>query len=437
MARLVFWVVLSLAILAGGGAYAQNAGLAPSATTRYLLTTALLLAGALSVLPLAAAVGLRELSAAGMRNADVICVKTAAAISLAFLAFWAVGHSIMYHDVAGYFGTPERWRPEDDAPFATGLATSALWVNRAAFAGAAALVTAGILGPRIRLASVVLFLFIFLCVLYPAQGAWSWGGGWLAQMGFRDYGGAVVVHASGGMAAAAGLFALWVRRGLMISEPTEPEPVADMLGMMLFWMAWLVMLASAYGDFSSVDAAAEISLMLAKANIAVGAAVAAALLAASLSSGRVTSAGVMNAAAGALVAISADPFSPNFTLIFMIGAVAGVLTIAPAMIMRDSPLGERANFVAAHLGCGVWGAMVVPFSSPETTFAAQTIGVASVLGFMAGASMLVWLLLAFTIGVKAKEAQETTTEGDEHVDADDEALHSPTDAPPVDEQETR
>ena len=40
--------------------------------------------------------------------------------------------------------------------------------------------------------------------IYPVVVAWTWGGGWLAEMGFSDFAGSGVVHLTGGIAGLAG-----------------------------------------------------------------------------------------------------------------------------------------------------------------------------------------------------------------------------------------
>ena len=71
----------------------------------------------------------------------------------------------------------------------------------------------GAVAERMKLWSFFLFTIALTGFIYPVQGFWKWGGGWLDQLGFQDFAGSGVVHLCGAAAALAGVIVLGPRKG--------------------------------------------------------------------------------------------------------------------------------------------------------------------------------------------------------------------------------
>ena len=135
------------------------------------------------------------------------------------IVFYVVGYNLMFVgvDQRGWIGSPtllygatgaERALLCGDGAAAgavvgSGRAAMAEWMFPIVFVGSVASIVSGTLAERVKLHAFLLFIAILAAFIYPAIGSWTWGGGWLAAMGFRDLAGSTVVHSTGGWAALA------------------------------------------------------------------------------------------------------------------------------------------------------------------------------------------------------------------------------------------
>jgi Amt family ammonium transporter len=117
-------------------------------------------------------------------------------------------------------------------------------------------IVSGTLAERIRLWPFFVFVVIMSTLLYPIQGAWGWGGGWLSARGFLDFAGGTHVHATAGWAALVGAIVLGPRRGRFLGDgsirtlPASSLPLAT-LGTMILWLGWLGFNGGSLGSMSS------------------------------------------------------------------------------------------------------------------------------------------------------------------------------------------
>src|SRR3546814_3713025 len=89
----------------------------------------------------------------------------------------------------------------------------------------------------------MIFTAVLTAVIYPIQGSWTWGGGWLAEVGFSDFAGSTIVHSVGGWAALTGAIILGPRKGKYgPNGSVHPMPGAnlplDTLGTFILWLGW-------------------------------------------------------------------------------------------------------------------------------------------------------------------------------------------------------
>lgn len=91
---------------------------------------------------------------------------------------------------------------------------------------------------RMRFSAVLLFTTLWLFAVYVPVCHWVWGGGWLAEMGFKDFAGGAVVHITAGVAALVAALVLGNRRGF----PRQPMPPHNMtltlMGAGMLWVGW-------------------------------------------------------------------------------------------------------------------------------------------------------------------------------------------------------
>ena len=170
------------------------------------------------------------------KNASVICLKNIGLYSIAGLTFYLIGYNLMYVDVAegGWIGslrflygtTAEEiallqgQQEGVEAVVANGHSIMSDWFFQMVFVATAASIVSGALAERVRLWSFFIFVAVLTAIIYPIVGSWTWGGGWLAAMGFQDFAGSTIVHSTGGWAALAGALVVGPRTGKFREDGT-------------------------------------------------------------------------------------------------------------------------------------------------------------------------------------------------------------------------
>ncbi len=202
--------------------------------TQFILNTfAFLVWGAL-VMWMCAGFTMLESGAVRTKNASMICLKNIGLYSIAGLAYFFVGYNLMYVDVGSVIGSIKGLYGPTVAEVALvggqmeavsevvgiGHATMSDWFFQMVFVATAASIVSGAIAERIKLWMFFLFTLVLTAIIYPIVGAWTWGGGWLADLGFQDFAGSTIVHGTGGWAALAGVLIVGPR--LASSGGTAP-----------------------------------------------------------------------------------------------------------------------------------------------------------------------------------------------------------------------
>ena len=230
------------------------------------------------------------------KNASVICLKNIGLYAIAGLAYYAVGYNLMYVDVTSWIGSftffygpsaQEIALLKGDTSVAeavaeTGHAVMSAWFFQMMFVTSAASIVSGTLGERVKLWSFFLFTLMLTAFIYPVIGAWTWGGGWLNQMGFQDFAGSTVVHSTGGWAALAGAIVVGPRLrkfradGTVKAIPPSNVP-AVVLGVFILWLGWFGFNVGSQLALAGVSDAVAMSIILVNTNLAAAAGVMAAI----------------------------------------------------------------------------------------------------------------------------------------------------------------
>ena len=191
---------------------------AVSSETAYIFSTLSFLMHGFLVLWMAAGFAMLEAGMVRTKSVTTILLKNIALFSIAGVAFYLVGYNLMYDGVdGGLIGSLAIWTANDGkalgGDFSAGYAASSDWFFQMVFVATAASIVSGALAERIKLWPFLVFVLALTAVIYPIQGAWQWGGGWLSKLGFIDFAGSTVVHSVGGWAALTGAIILGTRRG--------------------------------------------------------------------------------------------------------------------------------------------------------------------------------------------------------------------------------
>jgi Amt family ammonium transporter len=412
-------IVLGLLVGGAGIAYA-----AVDEETMFVFNTlSFLLWGAL-VMWMAAGFTMLEAGSVRTKNASVISLKNMGLYSIAGLAFYLVGYNLMYVDVTSWIGSftffygpsaQEIALLKGDASAAqavaeNGHAVMSNWFFQMVFVATTASIVSGTLAERVKLWSFFLFTLILTAFIYPIVGAWTWGGGWLNQMGFQDFAGSTIVHSTGGWAALAGALVVGPRlrkfRADGTVKPTPPSNVPVVtLGVFILWLGWFGFNGGSQLALAGVSDAVAISIILVNTNLAAAAGVMAAISVSRPILGRYDLFAGLNGAIAGLVSITAGPDIVEHHWAIIIGAVGGVLCTAGIRLLEVVKIDDVVGAIPAHLVAGIWGTLAVCIVGGANILT-QLAGVAAIGVFVFAASYLIWRVLAWTVGLRVSRQVE-------------------------------
>ena len=178
------------------------------------------------------------------------------------------------------------------------------------------------------------------------------------------------------------------------------------LGTFILWLGWFGFNGGSQLALGSGADAAAISNIFINTNMAAAAGVVAAMLVSTALYGKVDLTMALNGAIGGLVSITAEPLTPSIGSAVFIGAVGGVLVVLTVPLLDKLKIDDVVGAIPAHLVCGIWGTLIVPFTNSDASYSVQAIGVVSVGVFTVIASGIIWSALKFTIGLRVDEDEE-------------------------------
>ena len=413
------WLLAVVVLLLPGNAWA-----AVGEETQFILNTfSFLLWGAL-VMWMCAGFTMLESGSVRTKNASVICLKNIGLYSIAGLAYYIIGYNLMYVDVGAWIGSVTLlYGPSPDelallsgsaeaeaAVVGNNYSTMSDWFFQMVFVATAASIVSGTLAERVKLYSFLLFTAVLTALIYPVVGAWTWGGGWLNQLGFQDFAGSTIVHSTGGWAALAGAILVGPRAGKFRADgsikPTPPSNVPFVtLGVLILWFGWLGFNGGSQLALGGVSDAVAMSNVLANTNLAASAGVVTALFASRPILGRIDLLAILNSAIAGLVAITAGPDIVQQHWAVIIGAIGGLVSLGSTKLLETVRLDDVVGAIPAHLGAGIWGTLAVCIAAGGN-LGVQLLGVLAVGVFSFGTSWLMWAALDKSLGVRVSRSVE-------------------------------
>ncbi len=393
---------------------------APDGETAFILNTLLFLVMGFLVMWMAAGFAMLESGMVRSKNVATICLKNIVLFALSGIMFYLIGYQLMYSvSEGGYLGAISIWSADDTAylgdaaDFGDGSAYAAGsdWFFQMVFVATAASIVSGTLAERIKLWPFLLFVIVLSAFIYPIQGSWQWGGGWLSEAGFSDFAGSTLVHSVGGWAALIGALFLGARKGRFGADgASTPFPGSSMplatLGTFILWLGWFGFNGGSQLALGSAENAIAVSQIFINTNMAATGGVMAALIFTQLVFGKVDLTIVLNGAIGGLVSITAEPLTPTGLEAIFIGAVGGVLIPIAVIVLDRLKIDDVVGAIPAHLVCGIWGTLAVPLTNSETSFTTQLLGVVSIGLFVIVASTITWAVIRLLVGIRVDEEGE-------------------------------
>lgn len=407
---------LIVAALSAATLFALPAHAADAATTDFLFSSLLMLVCGVLVMFMAAGFTMLEAGTVRSNSVGVILLKNINIYAIAGIAFYLIGFDLIFGGTGtsfmGFLGAPSL---NDDVALAAdvsrGHAIHAFWFFQMVFVATAASVVSGTLAERIKLWPFFLFVFLLTGIIYPVVGGWTWGGGWLADLGFSDFAGSTIVHSVGGWAALAGAMLLGARKGRFDEngrprdmKRTSAQQVA--IGVLILWFGWFGFNGGSQLSFSSIEDAVAVSKIFVNTNAAAAGGVIAVMAATQLLYRRPDLMLTMNGALAGLVAITAEPLAPSVGVSVLIGMSGGLVMMATSALLDKAQIDDVVGAVPVHLGAGIWGTLVAGLTGSGTSLTTQLIGVAVIGVFVFVTSYAVWFLLKRTCGIRLHAADE-------------------------------
>ena len=352
------------------------------------------------------------------KNASVICLKNVGLYAIAGLTFYLIGYNLMYvgvDDLIGSFrlsyGTSEAEKAllGGDASAAAavlenGNSVMSDWFFQMVFVATASSIVSGALAERVRLWSFFVFVVVLTSFIYPVVGAWTWGGGWLNQLGFQDFAGSTIVHSTGGWAALAGAIIVGARHGKFRKDgsirPTAPSNVPVVtLGVFILWMGWFAFNGGSQLALSGAVDVVAISNILVNTNLAACGGFVAAIILSQPALGRIDLLASLNGAIAGLVAITAGPDIVDHYWAIIIGGIGGAVCVFGMKMLEHFRIDDVVGAVSAHLFAGIWGTLAVCLAAGGNLLV-QLVGILAIGAFVFSASILTWLAIRRIMGAR-------------------------------------
>lgn len=388
--------------------------------TNYAVDTFYLLVMGVLVMFMAPGFTMLEAGMVRARNTTEILTKNVGLYSIACIMYMLCGYYIMYSSDAGSFlpnlgfliGEENAVQAVSaDSDQGSDHSLRARHFFQVLFVATSMSIVSGAVAERMKLWPFFLFAVVMTGFIYPVQGFWSWGGGFLEVAGFSDFAGAGVVHMCGAAAALAGVLVLGPRKGKYGAEgqvyaiPGANLPLAT-LGMFMLWFGWFGFNGGSHLMLSSFEAANAIAQVFVNTNIAAAAGLLTALVLARLFYGKADLTMGLNGALAGLVSITAEPLTPSIQAAAMIGAVGGFIALVAIVTMDRLKVDDPVGAISVHGAAAIWGLIAVPLTNSDASFLTQIYGIVVIFGWVFVTSLVVWAVLKAVIGIRVSEEEE-------------------------------
>ena len=391
----------------------------------YALDTFYFLVMGALVMWMAAGFTMLEAGLVRAKNTAEILTKNVGLYSIACIMYMLCGYTIMYPgDFAGgmfqslsTLGSGLLGSSDNAAADVIASGGDTYYSNlsdfffQVVFVATAMSIVSGAVAERMKLWSFFIFAVVLTGFIYPVQGFWKWGGGFLDAAGFLDFAGSGVVHLCGAAAALAGVILLGARKGKygkggqINAIPGCNLPLAA-LGTLILWLGWFGFNGGSELKVSDVSEANAVALVFVNTNMAAAGGLVFALLLSRFWFGKADLTMALNGALAGLVAITAEPLTPAPIEATLIGAMGGLLVVASIVTLDKLRIDDPVGAISVHGVVGIWGLIAVCFTNPDASFGAQLMGMASIFAWVFAASFVVWFILKKTIGIRVSEEEE-------------------------------
>ncbi len=404
-------------------ALAQEVDTTPlNADIGFIFTTFMFLVSGFLVFFMAAGFTMLEAGLVRGKNVAMQLTKNVALFSLASLFFYVLGYNLMYPGdgwtISGILGAfaitgLEPVGLEGADPDLSYASVGSDFFFQLMFCAATASIVSGALAERIKLWPFLAFVIVLTAVIYPIQASWKWGGGFLDAMGFQDFAGSTVVHSVGGWAALTGAIILGPRLGKYKDGKVNPFPGSNLalatLGTFILWLGWFGFNGGSQLYMDTAGNVSDISRIFSNTNIAASAGAVVAMILTQIMFKKPDLTMILNGALAGLVSITAEPLTPSLVEATLIGGIGGAIVVFAVPLLDRLQIDDVVGAIPVHLFAGIWGTLAVVLTNDSASLVTQLVSIITVGAFVSITSVVVWLLLKFTVGLRV--ASETEING--------------------------
>ncbi len=378
---------------------------------KFALDTFYFLMSGVLVMWMAAGFAMLEAGLVRAKNTTEILTKNILLFAIACTMYLLVGYNIMYVDNAEGGWLPSLGALIGSQADGADHALESDFFFQVVFVATAMSIVSGAVAERMKLWAFLAFSVVLTAFIYPLEGYWTWGGGFLSEWGFTDFAGSGIVHMAGAAAALAGVLLLGARKGKYGKDGSiHPIPGSNMplatLGTFILWMGWFGFNGGSQLLLSDVENSTAVAKIFVNTNAAAAAGAIGALLVTKMTWGKADLTMVLNGALAGLVAITADPLSPSHLWGASIGLLAGVLVVYAIISLDKLRIDDPVGAISVHGVCGIFGLLLVPVANADATLWAQLAGILVIGGWVFSASLLVWYVLKQVMGIRVSEDEE-------------------------------
>ena len=378
------------------------------------IDTLWVLLGAMLVFWMQPGFALVEAGMTRAKNTANILMKNFCDFMAGTVIFWLVGFSMMYGSDYGLLGWSGFCFIGEDS----NIPAEATFIFQTVFCATTATIVSGSMAERTKFSMYLVYSILISLFIYPIEGHWSWGGGWLAEMGFHDFAGSTVVHLCGGALALAGAIVLGPRIGKYGKDgksraiPGHNLTLAA-LGVFILWLGWF-----GFNPCSTVAIADEASAISAShvfvtTNMAAAVGGIAALIYTWVIDGKPSLSMVCNGVLAGLVGITAGCDCVDIWAAALIGLIVSVVmcwsvSFIDKVCHVDDPVGAvSVHGVGGLLGTILTGVFCNPeLDGVEASVGVQTLGalVVAVFAFVIG--FIIFTIIKKTHGLRVEKRIE-------------------------------
>lgn len=387
--------------------------------TNYALDTFYFLICGVLVMFMAPGFAMLEAGLVRAKNTAEILTKNVGLFAIAVIMYMLVGYYFMYMGISeGGFFPSLGFLIGGENTVAETLASDGeiYYSNRSdhffqvVFVATAMSIVSGAVAERMKLWAFFAFAVVMTGFIYPIQGAWSWGGGFLDELGYSDYAGSGIVHMCGAAAALAAVLVLGPRAGKYGPDgssraiPGANLPLAT-LGVFILWFGWFGFNGGSELIVSNIDSANAVAAVFVNTNLAAAGGVLGALILARIMFGKADLTMTLNGALAGLVSITANPLDPSPLAAAIIGVLGGIIVVLSIIGLDKLKIDDPVGAISVHGTCGIFGVLAVVVTG-GAAIGSQLIGLAAIFAWTFVVSLIVWIALKAVMGIRVSEEEE-------------------------------